>query len=133
MCALPISRFRDGQRARLLDAYGYGTWWLGDESSINLRLGQQLVAWGESLFLSGVASAQSQADATKAFIPGTEIKDILLPTNQIAFNAAVNNDITLLGRSEEHTSELQSLMRTSYAVLCLKKNKTKLHNNNHHD
>src|SRR3546814_3899605 len=25
-------------------------------------------------------------------------------------------------RSEEHTSELQSLMRTSYAVLCLKKN-----------
>src|SRR3546814_8477966 len=33
------------------------------------------------------------------------------------------------GRSEEHTSELQSLMRTSYAVFCLKK-KTPLHNNN---
>src|SRR3546814_7937613 len=28
-----------------------------------------------------------------------------------------------LGRSEEHTSELQSLMRTSYAVFCLKKKK----------
>src|SRR3546814_4586574 len=28
-------------------------------------------------------------------------------------------------RSEEHTSELQSLMRHSYAVLCLKKQKTK--------
>src|SRR3546814_10297572 len=28
-------------------------------------------------------------------------------------------------RSEEHTSELQSLMRNSYAVLCLKKKKTK--------
>src|SRR3546814_9558083 len=28
-------------------------------------------------------------------------------------------------RSEEHTSELQSLMRISYAVFCLKKNKTK--------
>src|SRR3546814_4342458 len=27
-------------------------------------------------------------------------------------------------RSEEHTSELQSLMRSSYAVFCLKKNKT---------
>src|SRR3546814_5261061 len=27
-------------------------------------------------------------------------------------------------RSEEHTSELKSLMRTSYAVLCLKKKKT---------
>src|SRR3546814_7382173 len=29
-----------------------------------------------------------------------------------------------LGRSEEHTSELQSLMRISYAVFCLKKNNT---------
>src|SRR3546814_10735483 len=29
-------------------------------------------------------------------------------------------------RSEEHTSELQSLMRISYAVFCLKKKKTKL-------
>src|SRR3546814_2381747 len=32
------------------------------------------------------------------------------------------------GRSEEHTSELQSLMRISYAVFCLKKKKTQ---NNH--
>src|SRR3546814_3594649 len=31
------------------------------------------------------------------------------------------------GRSEEHTSELQSLMRISYAVLCLKKKKTYKH------
>src|SRR3546814_10649647 len=30
-------------------------------------------------------------------------------------------------RSEEHTSELQSLMRISYAVFCLKKNKNKKH------
>src|SRR3546814_8890716 len=29
------------------------------------------------------------------------------------------------GRSEEHTSELQSLMRISYAVFCLKKNTNK--------
>src|SRR3546814_10384555 len=35
-------------------------------------------------------------------------------------------------RSEEHTSELQSLMRTSYAVFCLKKkNKTKHTNSTH--
>src|SRR3546814_7926686 len=31
-------------------------------------------------------------------------------------------------RSEEHTSELQSLMRTSYAVFCLKKTKTTARN-----
>src|SRR3546814_3533619 len=45
-------------------------------------------------------------------------------TAQGAFNTA--------GRSEEHTSELQSLMRISYAVFCLKKtNKTTTvrHNN----
>src|SRR3546814_8692583 len=33
-------------------------------------------------------------------------------------------------RSEEHTSELQSLMRISYAVFCLKKKHTKQINNN---
>src|SRR3546814_9693518 len=33
-----------------------------------------------------------------------------------------------LGRSEEHTSELQSLMRNSYAVFCLTKNKKKNYN-----
>src|SRR3546814_2617777 len=31
------------------------------------------------------------------------------------------NDISTACRSEEHTSELQSLMRISYAVFCLKK------------
>src|SRR3546814_1848957 len=34
------------------------------------------------------------------------------------------------GRSEEHTSELQSLMRTSYAVFCLEKKTTKSRSNN---
>src|SRR3546814_3824354 len=33
--------------------------------------------------------------------------------------------LSLHERSEEHTSELQSLMRTSYAVFCLKKKKMK--------
>src|SRR3546814_1141148 len=40
---------------------------------------------------------------------------------------ALNKAIAALNaaRSEEHTSELQSLMRISYAVFCLKKKKTK--------
>src|SRR3546814_5066575 len=33
------------------------------------------------------------------------------------------------GRSEEHTSELQSLMRISYAVFCLNKKRIKISNN----
>src|SRR3546814_7851676 len=35
-------------------------------------------------------------------------------------------------RSEEHTSELQSLMRISYAVFCLKKKKIKHNTNTQH-
>src|SRR3546814_5621417 len=41
-------------------------------------------------------------------------------------NAARAYVYTVAKRSEEHTSDLQSLMRTSYDVFCLKKNTTKL-------
>src|SRR3546814_7822865 len=37
--------------------------------------------------------------------------------------AAGSKSFSVSSRSEEHTSELQSLMRSSYAVFCLKKNK----------
>src|SRR3546814_3649948 len=37
---------------------------------------------------------------------------------------------SVIGRSEEHTSELQSLMRISYAVFCLKKKKKKTQHRN---
>src|SRR3546814_8577049 len=37
-------------------------------------------------------------------------------------NPDVDRDMLRQQRSEEHTSELQSLMRISYAVFCLKKN-----------
>src|SRR3546814_10096964 len=41
-----------------------------------------------------------------------------------AFPPEVRRVIYTTNRSEEHTSELQSLMRTSYAVFCLKNKKT---------
>src|SRR3546814_3294153 len=47
----------------------------------------------------------------------------------LALRAARKRLIKRAGRSEEHTSELQSLMRISYAVFCLKKkNKTQTFN-----
>src|SRR3546814_7016517 len=50
--------------------------------------------------------------------------DILVATQAAAKGHNFPN-LTLVGvRSEEHTSELQSLMRISYAVFCLKKKKT---------
>src|SRR3546814_10788961 len=36
----------------------------------------------------------------------------------------IANPYAMIERSEEHTSELQSLMRIAYAVFCLKKKKT---------
>src|SRR3546814_1835724 len=40
-----------------------------------------------------------------------------------SINAPASGRVQRGNRSEEHTSELQSLMRTSYAVFCLKKKK----------
>src|SRR3546814_6237514 len=42
---------------------------------------------------------------------------------QVNVNSSGVDDLLTRGRSEEHTSELQSLMRISYAVFCLKKKK----------
>ncbi len=91
------ARRYDGGRARLLDAYLFGNWTINDNLLLDVRVGNQLVAWGESLFFPGVSSAQSTADATKAFTPGVEIKQILLPTPQASFNLAVGTDWSVMG------------------------------------
>src|SRR3546814_7510923 len=48
-----------------------------------------------------------------------------------AISNRVCADTVVVPRSEEHTSELQSLMRISYAVFCLKKKKKKKVGNTH--
>src|SRR3546814_2380225 len=60
-------------------------------------------------------------------------KEISLPTERSEASAAMSSTgnarsaSVFIIRSEEHTSELQSLMRISYAVFCLKKiNKSKV-------
>src|SRR3546814_1670899 len=62
---------------------------------------------------------------------GVEHSELMLPTDAPEWAA----DRERLWRSEEHTSELQSLMRISYAVFCLKTKKkqptTQHHSNTH--
>src|SRR3546814_8033579 len=55
----------------------------------------------------------------------TDINSLLAAAaaSQAATNQSPANDDLVAERSEEHTSELQSLMRISYAVFCLKKKK----------
>src|SRR3546814_13849430 len=82
------------------------------------RVGHRLAAFeGHGIGGAGGRDAQfveqiehpPQADALAIFAPGI-VGEIGRAARQ---------------RSEEHTSELQSLMRTSYAVLCLKKKQTR--------
>src|SRR3546814_4678212 len=65
--------------------------------------------------------AAEAAPATAAAAPDAKLA-AMAPSPAAAHHRAT--------RSEEHTSELQSLMRTSYAVFCLKK---KTHDNNNHN
>src|SRR3546814_7090218 len=63
-------------------------------------------------------NAAGMAKASKHVNPGKERFYGRLPRK------VVSRCCSGIGRSEEHTSELQSLMRISYAVFCLKKKNT---------
>src|SRR3546814_10603877 len=53
---------------------------------------------------------------------GKLLGELRYPVSAQAQNIFRHQDLPIAGRrSEEHTSELQSLMRTSYAAFCLKK------------
>lgn len=72
-----------GKDVELLDLYGYGDFYIGTRP-LSIRIGQQVVSWGESLFtLGGISSGQSYADANMLNVPGAELEDIFLPTEQV--------------------------------------------------
>src|SRR3546814_9084361 len=64
------------------------------------------------------------ADAFLARYPAKTIEDSMLAaTRDAMYGWTAERLVSNQARSEEHTSELQSLMRISYAVFCLKKTK----------
>src|SRR3546814_6507467 len=73
-------------------AFGNGDRFTGQHRLVDVRLAFEHLAVHRHLFAGAYAQAVADMDVAK-------------------FNV-------LLGRSEEHTSELQSLMRISYAVFC---------------
>ncbi len=91
------ARYYDGKRSRMLEAYGYADFPMFEDSILSLRFGKQLVAYGESLFFPGISGAMAPNDATKAFVPGAEIKDILLPVMQGAVNFSMGLDFSAFG------------------------------------
>src|SRR3546814_6949862 len=74
--------------------------------------------------LGEIRAARSQVKGFRG-IPDRELNDAMMS------GSARISQFVRGQRSEEHTSELQSLMRISYAVFCLKKKK-KTRNEQHH-
>src|SRR3546814_6095707 len=114
--------------------------WSSDVCSSDLHHRHRIELVAERLGKTRIAFIAADADdhaapgldvevATVAF--GAHADDALAIVNQfLGADAGMQRDTTIeraldeVRRSEEHTSELQSLMRISYAVLCLQK-KTK--------
>lgn len=84
-----------GGYSRLLDTYAYTSFNMG-ESRATVRVGKQVVNWGESMFFANIASAQGPSDAAKAASPGAEVKEILLPEDQISASLELTPKLSLL-------------------------------------
>src|SRR3546814_1285532 len=118
--------------------------WISDVCSSDLALGVTLCRLFTGSFPYGEAEAFSRPRFGKPKPPSASrddlpawLDDIILRAVATSPNARFGDVVEMLhaleggpviapARSEEHTSELQSLMRISYAVFCLKKkNKTR--------
>src|SRR3546814_10403486 len=83
----------------------------------------------ELLINQGVLIGQQPEPIADRFVGTNEVfLTVILNGQCVSVLERLNAEkfvIPILGRSEEHTSELQSLMRISYAVFCLKKKTTR--------
>ncbi len=85
-----------GGEAEFLDVYWYGDFQLSDESAINLNVGRHVVQWGEGLFFANIAGAQAPVDVNKINVPGSQVKDFLLPVGQVSANYSLNHKTSLM-------------------------------------
>jgi hypothetical protein len=89
-------RHRD--TTEILDLYGYGQFELGEEAYLDLRVGRQVVSWGESLYVqNSVSSAMLPLDATASVAPGTALKEIFLPVEQVYAQLDIGNGASFSG------------------------------------
>src|SRR3546814_3883353 len=89
----------------------------GDQPQAIRELTQGLLEGERDQVLLGVTGSGKTFTAAQAIAELQRPALVLAPNKTLAAQ-----------RSEEHTSELQSLMRISYAVFCLKKKKQQKHN-----
>ncbi|MEO8296253.1 MAG: DUF1302 domain-containing protein [Burkholderiales bacterium] len=88
-----LSRFSG---VALLDAYARAEFDLPTKQKMSVRLGNQVVNWGESLFVPGVNS-YAAFDVTAAHRPGAQLKEIFLPIPQVFASVALSDAVSVEG------------------------------------
>ena len=78
-----------GSYTRLLDAFGFLRFDLGSLPA-ELRLGRQVVSWGESTFIQNGLNEVNHYDVSALRVPGSELKEALLPDEMAVFNLRFN-------------------------------------------
>tara|TARA_R110002049_G_scaffold309203_1_gene518534 strand:+ start:3898 stop:5514 length:1617 start_codon:yes stop_codon:yes gene_type:complete len=82
-------------RLEMLDYFVYMDGELPGDRLFNLRLGSQVINWGEATFTSGINGLQNRADLIARNTPGVEVKEILLPTGSVYAQVDLAAEITL--------------------------------------
>ena len=92
----PISREAKkiaGSYVRMLDEFAFGKWSLGDHP-LELRVGKQIINWGESTFIQGGLTAVNPIDVSALRVPGAELKEGLLPQNLIKVTFGLTQNLS---------------------------------------
>jgi len=94
------TRLANGMNGRMLDAFVYGTQRFGNEQSqsVTLKLGQQTLLWGQSLFFgnNGIDGGQAPIDVVQAQnLVNPQSQQIFLPVGQIVATYQPNDVYTL--------------------------------------
>ena len=88
-----IDEHRD--RIEMLDYFLYAGGNLPRDRLFNLRLGSQVINWGEATFYQGISGLQNRADLIARNKPGVEVKEILLPTGALYGQVDLTPTLTL--------------------------------------
>ncbi len=87
---------RVGKDFSLLDAYVYGGVDLGDVP-VDFRFGKQVLSWGESTFIQNGINVINPVDVNAIRIPGSEVRDALLPVAIIDVDASFTDNFSIEG------------------------------------
>ncbi len=85
--------FAKSSGAEIMDAYIYAGFDAGDVP-IDVRLGRQVLSWGEGLFIQNGVNVVSPIDASALRKPGSELKDALLPVGLFYAAAGLTENLS---------------------------------------